>query len=99
MSSKCLLGLPYDIPIVGYDSNTVNVLRLWTAQADEDFNFQVFNEGSYVEALREKMLAETVSKVLYPNDATESGKELRLAQQSLSVALSVGDIIRRFRGG
>jgi starch phosphorylase len=99
VDTKCLLGLPWDIPIVGYDSHTVNVLRLWQAQADEDFNFQVFNEGSYIEALREKAIAETVSKVLYPNDATESGKELRLVQQYFFVACSLADIVRRFKNG
>jgi len=99
IETKCLLGLPWDIPIVGYDSSTVNVLRLWQAQADEDFNFQVFNEGSYVDALREKAIAETVSKVLYPNDATESGKELRLVQQYFFVACSLADIVRRFKNG
>jgi starch phosphorylase len=99
IETKCLLGLPWDIPIVGYDSSTVNVLRLWQAQADEDFNFKIFNEGSYIEALREKAIAETVSKVLYPNDATESGKELRLVQQYFFVACSLADIVRRFKGG
>lgn len=99
VDTKQLLGLPWDIPIVGYDSHTVNVLRLWQAQADEDFNFQIFNEGSYVEALREKAVAETVSKVLYPNDSTESGKELRLVQQYFFVACSLADIVRRFKGG
>ncbi len=99
IDTKCLLGLPWDIPVVGYDSHTVNVLRLWQAQADEDFNFRIFNEGSYVEALREKVLAETVSKVLYPNDATESGKELRLVQQYFFVACSLADIVRRFKHG
>ncbi len=99
IDTKCLLGLPWDVPVVGYDSQTVNVLRLWQAQADEDFNFKIFNEGSYVEALREKVLAETVSKVLYPNDATESGKELRLVQQYFFVACSLADIVRRFKNG
>jgi glycogen phosphorylase len=99
VDTKCLLGLPWDVPVVGHDSQTVNVLRLWQAQADEDFNFRIFNEGSYVEALREKVLAETVSKVLYPNDATESGKELRLVQQYFFVACSLADIIRRFKHG
>jgi len=99
IETKNLLGLPWDIPIVGYDSQTVNVLRLWQAQADEDFNFQVFNEGSYVEALRDKAIAETVSKVLYPNDSTESGKELRLVQQYFFVACSLADIVRRFKVG
>ncbi len=99
VDTKCLLGLPWDIPIIGYDSSTVNVLRLWQAQADEDFNFQVFNAGGYVDALQEKAVAETVSKVLYPNDATESGKELRLVQQYFFVACSLADIIRRFKAG
>ncbi len=99
VNTRCLLGLPFDIPIVGYDSSTVNVLRLWRAQADEDFNFQIFNEGSYVEALREKALAETVSKVLYPNDTTENGKELRLVQQYFFVACSLADMVRRFKNG
>jgi starch phosphorylase len=99
VDTRALLGLPFDIPIVGYDSNTVNVLRLWRAHADEDFNFKVFNEGSYVEALREKALAETVSKVLYPNDATENGKELRLVQQYFFVACSLADMVRRFKTG
>jgi len=99
VDTKSLLGLPWDIPIVGYDSHTVNVLRLWQAQADEDFNFQIFNEGSYIEALREKAIAETVSKVLYPNDATESGKELRLVQQYFFVSCSLSDIVRRFKNG
>lgn len=99
VDTKCLLGLPWDIPIIGHDSSTVNVLRLWQAQADEDFNFQIFNAGGYVDALHEKAVAETVSKVLYPNDATESGKELRLVQQYFFVACSLADIIRRFKAG
>ncbi|MCB1210988.1 MAG: glycogen/starch/alpha-glucan phosphorylase, partial [Verrucomicrobiales bacterium] len=77
VDTRTIIGLPWDIPIVGYDSNTFNLLRLWEAQASEEFQFQTFNAGEYVEALREKAMAETVSKILYPNDATESGKELR----------------------
>lgn len=99
VDTKCLLGLPWDIPIVGYESHTVNVLRLWQAQADEDLNLQIFNEGGYIDAIREKAMAETVSKVLYPNDSTESGKELRLVQQYFFVACSLADIIRRFKNG
>ncbi|MFM7605975.1 MAG: glycogen/starch/alpha-glucan phosphorylase [Prosthecobacter sp.] len=99
VDTKCLLGLPWDIPIVGYESHTVNVLRLWQAQADEDLNLQIFNEGGYMDAIREKAMAETVSKVLYPNDSTESGKELRLVQQYFFVACSLADIIRRFKNG
>ena len=99
VDTKCLLGLPWDIPIVGYESHTVNVLRLWQAQADEDLNLQIFNDGGYLDAIREKAMAETVSKVLYPNDSTESGKELRLVQQYFFVACSLADIIRRFKNG
>lgn len=97
VDTKPIVGLPWDIPIVGYDSNTVNILRLWQAQASDDFNLEVFNTGSYVEALREKVEAETVSKILYPNDATESGKELRLVQQYFFVACSLADIMKRFK--
>ena len=97
VDTKPIVGLPWDIPIVGYDSNTVNVLRLWQAQASDDFNLEAFNSGSYVEALREKVEAETVSKILYPNDTTESGKELRLVQQYFFVACSLADIFKRFK--
>ncbi len=97
VETKPLVGVPWDIPIVGYDSGTVNFLRLWEAHASDVFNFQVFNSGGYVEALHEKALAETVSKVLYPNDSTENGKELRLVQQYFFVACSLADIVRRFK--
>lgn len=92
-----IIGQPYDIPICGYGAGTVNFLRLWESRASEDFDFKVFNEGGYVEAVREKAIAETVSKVLYPNDSSESGKELRLVQQYFFVSCSLQDIIRRWR--
>ena len=95
--TKKLTGVPYDIPIPGYGTNTVNYLRLWESKATEDFNFEAFNRGGYEEAVKEKNVSETVSKVLYPNDKTESGKELRLIQQYFFVACSLKDIIRRFR--
>lgn len=91
-----IIGQPYDIPICGYGAGTVNFLRLWESRASEDFDFKVFNEGGYVEAVREKAIAETVSKVLYPNDSSESGKELRLVQQYFFVSCSLQDIIRRW---
>jgi starch phosphorylase len=91
-----MLGIPYDIPIPGFGTDTVNFLRLWESRASEEFNFDAFNRGGYQEAVREKNLSETVSKVLYPNDKTESGKELRLVQQYFFVACSLKDIIRRF---
>jgi starch phosphorylase len=95
--TKKLIGIPYDIPIPGYGTNTVNFLRLWSSKAAEDFNFEAFNSGGYDESVRDKNASETISKVLYPNDKTESGKELRLIQQYFFVACSLKDIIRRFR--
>jgi starch phosphorylase len=95
--TKKIVGLPWDIPIIGYASQTVNFLRLWESRASDEFNFQIFNAGSYVEAMNEKAVSETVSKVLYPNDATESGKELRLVQQYFFVACSLSDIMRRYK--
>ena len=89
--------MSWDIPIVGFDSETVNLLRLWEAHASDEFNFHIFNSGGYSEAIQEKAAAETISKVLYPNDATESGKELRLVQQYFFVACSLADIVRRFK--
>lgn len=92
-----LKGVPWDIPIVGYGAKTVNILRLWESRADEAFDWDVFNAGGYVDAQAEKSKAETVSKVLYPNDSTDAGKELRLIQQYFFCACSVKDILRRFK--
>ena len=89
-------GVPYDLPIVGY-RHAVNSLRLWSAKAVEDFDLDDFNKGSYVEAVEHKVLAENLTKVLYPNDNTSQGKELRLRQQYFFVACSLGDILRRYR--
>jgi starch phosphorylase len=90
-------GIAYDVPIVGFGGKTVNTLRLWSARATEDFNFQDFNEGDYVEAVRSKVMAENLTQVLYPNDNLYLGKELRLRQQYFFVACSLSDIIRRFK--
>ncbi len=92
-----VIGTAYDIPIVGYGGRTVNTLRLWSAHATENFNFQDFNDGDYVEAVRAKVLAENLTQVLYPNDNLYLGKELRLRQQYFFVACSLSDIIRRFK--
>ena len=92
-----IIGVPYDIPIPGYGTETVNFLRLWESKAPEEFDFDAFNRGGYEEAVRQKNMAETISKVLYPNDHTEAGKELRLLQQYFFVACSLRDIIRRFQ--
>ncbi len=89
-------ALPYDMPIPGYGNNTVNSLRLWTAKASEALNLHEFNMGNYVDAVSEKNRWENISKVLYPNDVTESGKILRLQQQYFFVSASLQDIIRRF---
>ena len=89
-------GVPYDLPIVGYDK-AVNSLRLWSAKAVDDFDLANFDKGSYVEAVEQKVLAENLTKVLYPNDNTMQGKELRLRQQYFFVACSLRDILRRFR--
>ena len=94
--SETVEGVPYDLPIVGY-RNAVNSLRLWSAKAVDDFDLDDFNKGSYVEAVERKVLAENLTKVLYPNDNTTAGKELRLRQQYFFVACSLQDIIRRYR--
>ena len=97
VGTKQVEGIPYDLAIVGYGARTVNFLRLWEAKASEQLDLQVFNQGGYVEAVREKVMGESISKVLYPNDETESGKELRLVQQYFFVACSLQDMISRFR--
>ena len=88
-------GIPYDLPIVGY-ANAVNTLRLWSAKAVDEFDLADFNKGSYVEAVETKVLAENLTKVLYPNDNTMAGKELRLRQQYFFTRCSLADILRRF---
>ncbi len=97
VKTQSILGVPYDIPIVGYGTETVNFLRLWASKATKEFDLEAFNRGGWVEAVREKAQSETVSKVLYPNDKTENGKELRLVQQYFFVTCSLHDIIRRHR--
>ena len=97
VETKSIEGIPYDLPIVGYGTHTVNFLRLWESKASQEFDLNMFNEGGYVEAVREKAVGETISKVLYPNDQTESGKELRLVQQYFFVTCSLRDILRRYR--
>ena len=89
-------GVPYDLPIVGYN-NAVNSLRLWSAKAADDFDLEHFNKGDYVNAVETKVLAENLTKVLYPNDNTMAGKELRLRQQYFFVACSLKDILRRYQ--
>lgn len=90
-------AVPYDIPIMGYGVNTVNMLRLWRSQPARGFRLDVFNQGDYVRAVEEKNWAENVTKVLYPSDFTYAGKELRLIQEYFLASCSVRDIIRRYK--
>ena len=87
-------GVAYDTPILGYGVSNTNLLRLWKSEAPESFNFQAFNVGDYYGAVHAKMEAETISKVLYPNDEPEAGKELRLKQQFFFVSCSLQDMLR-----
>ena len=96
VGAECVQGVPYDLPVVGYN-HAVNTLRLWSAKATDEFALEEFNKGSYVEAVGRKVLAENLTKVLYPNDNTLAGKELRLRQQYFFVCCSLADILRRFR--
>jgi starch phosphorylase len=97
VNTSDIVGIPWDIPVVGYGAETINFLRLWESKATEDFNFDEFNKGDYIDAVHDKAVGETVSKVLYPNDSTEQGKELRLVQQYFFVSCSIKDILRRYK--
>ncbi len=96
MNTQNLYGVPYDFPIVGYEGRSVNYLRLFSAKTDDELDINIFNEGGYIEAVKEKIETETISKVLYPSDAVESGKELRLKQQYFFASCAMQDIIRRY---
>jgi starch phosphorylase len=91
---KVVKGVAYDTPVPGYQATTTNLLRLWKAEAAESFDFEAFNVGDYYAAVDEKVISETISKVLYPNDEPEAGKLLRLAQQYFFVSCSLQDMIR-----
>jgi starch phosphorylase len=91
-----VLAIPYDMPISGYRNHVVNTLRLWKAAATDEFNLDEFNAGSYTEAVQAKNHAEHISMVLYPNDSSENGKELRLRQQYFLAAASMQDAIRQW---
>ncbi|MDF5733712.1 MAG: glycogen/starch/alpha-glucan phosphorylase [Rhizonema sp. PD38] len=93
---RTVLGIPYDTPISGYSSNTVNTLRLWSAKASDDFNFEIFNSGDYARAVADKVFSENITKVLYPNDNKYQGRELRLEQQYFFISCSLQDIIRNY---
>jgi len=95
MGWKMLIGVPHDIPVVGFGGNTINILRLYSARASQNFDVAIFNQGDYVRALEEKIESERVSKILYPSDSVESGRELRLVQEYFLVACAVRDMVRR----
>ena len=94
---ETVLGIPYDYPIPGYGNHTVNNLRLWAAKSTEDFNLTFFNNGDYMKAYEAKTLTENITKVLYPNDNIEQGRELRFKQQYFFISCSLHDIVRRFK--
>jgi starch phosphorylase len=92
-----LMGIPYDRPVVGYGGKTINTLRLWAARAPHVFDFAQFSSGDFIGALAESLSAETLTRVLYPDDSTANGKGLRFIQEYFLVACSLGDLVRRFR--
>lgn len=92
-----LIGIPYDRPVVGYGGNTINTLRLWSAATPDYFDFQAFSAGHFVGALAETLAAESLTRVLYPDDSTTRGQALRFLQEYFLVACSLADIVRRFR--
>ncbi|NCN43403.1 MAG: glycogen phosphorylase [Piscirickettsiaceae bacterium CG_4_9_14_3_um_filter_43_564] len=91
-----VLAVPFDVPIPGYQNRVVNTLRLWSAEAAEGFNLSEFNQGSYFEAVAAKSEAENITMVLYPNDSSENGKELRLRQQYFLVSASLQDVVAQW---
>ncbi len=91
-----VVAIPYDMPVTGFQNETVNTLRLWKATATDEFNLDEFNAGSYSDSVGAKNSAENISMVLYPNDTTESGKELRLKQQYFLASASIQDVIRQW---
>jgi starch phosphorylase len=92
-----VLAMAYDYPVPGFRNQTVNTLRLWAAKSTRDFKFEYFNNGDYIKAVEDKSSSESISKVLYPNDQSFAGKELRLKQQYFFVSATIRDIIRRYK--
>ncbi len=92
-----LVGTPYDRPVVGYGGRTINTLRLWGAATHQDFNFLEFSRGDFFDAVHDKVAAESLTRVLYPDDSTVRGKGLRFLQEYFLVACSLADIVARFR--
>ncbi len=97
VETHAVIGVPKDIPVVGFGGRFVNMLRLWQATATSGLDLDLFNQGDYVGAVREKTNTESISKILYPNDSLEQGRELRLMQEYFFVACSIADVMRKFR--
>jgi len=93
---RMISGVPSDLPIVGYGGKTVNYARLYSARSSSEFDMQIFNAGDYMKAVEQKMVSETITKVLYPSDAVQAGRELRLLQEYFFVACAVRDIVRGY---
>jgi starch phosphorylase len=93
---RVIIGVPHDIPVVGYGGQTTNYLRLYSATASSDFDIQIFNAGDYFKAVEQKIGSENISKILYPSDTINTGKELRLIQEYFLIACSLRDIVKRF---
>jgi glycogen phosphorylase len=96
VDAQVLIGIPYDMPIVGYGGRTVNVLRLYSARSSHEFDMQIFNQGDYLKAVELKIGTEIISKVLYPSDSVRAGRELRLVQEYFLVGCALQDIVRRY---
>jgi len=94
-----LIGIPFDRPVVGYGGKTINTLRLWAAASPDFFDFREFSEGEFVGALAETLAAESLTRVLYPDDSTSMGQGLRFVQEFFLVSCSLADLVRRFRRG
>jgi glycogen phosphorylase len=97
VDTQKVLGVPFDTPIAGFRNDTVNTLRLWQARAGNEFDLRVFNDGDYVRAVEDKNASEVISKVLYPNDHNQAGRDLRLKQEYFFVACAIADIVRRYK--
>ncbi|HEY6341133.1 MAG TPA: glycogen/starch/alpha-glucan phosphorylase [Bryobacteraceae bacterium] len=95
--ASSLFGIPFDRPVVGYEGKTINTLRLWAASAPDHFDFQRFSSGDFVGALADTLSAESLTRVLYPDDSTSMGQALRFVQEYFLVACSLADVVRRFR--
>jgi starch phosphorylase len=93
---KIVLGVPNDMPVAGYNGETVNFLRLFSARASDDFDIEIFNRGDYIRAVEQKIGTENISRLLYPSDSVVAGRELRLVQEYFLVACAVRDIVRRY---